>query len=301
MSAEELPAVALVATPGRWRASLDLAREIERRGFHGIYSPSLGDSLALCEALALVTERIRFGTSIVNLYLRHPRDYAQTAAVLHELSGGRFDFGVGVSHAPLNDSLGVQAGKPLADMRRFVEGLRSARGTGPLPPVVLAALRDGMVRLAGEVGDGLVFANAARSHLPHSLGVLPSDRRADFFVGNMIPVCISDDVEAAAARNRKTMDFYLRLPNYRRYWKAAGYVEEMQAVEKAIESGESQHIAQRVSERWLADCTLYGPASRVREGVEAWREAGVSTPIVVPSSAVGNQLKAFEELFAAYA
>ena len=56
-----------------------------------------------------------------------------------------------------------------------------------------------------------------------------------------------------------------------------------------------------MSERWLADATLFGPAAAVRDGVMAWREAGVTTPVLVPSSATGNQLKAVEELFAAFA
>jgi len=55
-----------------------------------------------------------------------------------------------------------------------------------------------------------------------------------------------------------------------------------------------------MSDRWLGDVTLYGPAKKVREGVEAWRATGVKTVIVVPSSARGNQLVAFEELFAAF-
>jgi len=56
-----------------------------------------------------------------------------------------------------------------------------------------------------------------------------------------------------------------------------------------------------MSDRWLADATLFGTARRVREEVAAWRETGVTTPILVPSSAYGNQLKAVEEIFAAFA
>src|SRR5437763_5849228 len=112
------PAVSLVAVAGRRHATLDLARRIEQEGFTGLYCPSFGDGLALCEALALATREIPFGTSIVNIYTRHASDFAQTAAFVHELSGGRFRFGVGVSHAPTNRWLGVQTGKPLADMRR---------------------------------------------------------------------------------------------------------------------------------------------------------------------------------------
>ena len=52
-----------------------------------------------------------------------------------------------------------------------------------------------------------------------------------------------------------------------------------------------------MSDRWLADCTLYGSAQQVREGIEAWHAAGVKTLIVVPSSTRGGQLEAMQELF----
>jgi len=298
-----LPAVALAAVPGRRRATLDLAREIEAKGFSGIYCASYGDAVGLCEALALATERVRFGTAIANLYTRHVSDYAQTASLIHELSGGRFHFGVGVSHAPVNDRLGVRAGSPLADMRAFVEAFAKSKHAGELPPVVVAALRKRMVALAGEIGDGVVFANAARSHMRESLSALPAEKQRDrtFFIGDMLPTCISDDRAAAMERNRKTLVMYVSLPNYRNYWVEAGYVEEMAAIEKATLRGERDRITSLMSDRWLADVTLFGTAAEVREGVEAWFEAGVSTPILVPSSAAGNQVKAFEELFTAFA
>lgn len=302
MSDRFLPAVALAAVPGRRKATLELAQELERRGFAGIYCASFGDALGLCEALALVTERIPFGTAIANLYARHPSDYAISTSLIHELSGGRFRFGIGVSHEAMNRRLGLQTGKPLADMRRFIEAWRAVPRAGEQPPVVVAGLRKKMISLAGEVGEGVVFANVARSHVPTSLASLSAEKRRDgFFVGDMIPTCISDDRAAAAAVNRRTLQMYVRLPNYRNYWKEAGYEEEMRAIEKALVAGEKERIAELMTERWLADCTLYGSVSEVREGLEAWVGAGVTTPILVPSSAVGNQLKAFEELFAAFA
>jgi alkanesulfonate monooxygenase SsuD/methylene tetrahydromethanopterin reductase-like flavin-dependent oxidoreductase (luciferase family) len=297
-----LPAVALAAVPGRRKATLELAREIERRGFSGIYCASYGDGVGLCEALALVTERIPFGTAIANIYTRHVSEYAPTASLIHELSDGRFHFGVGVSHVPFLARIGLQAGKPLADMRRFVEEFRAVPRAGELPPVVVAGLRKKMVALSGEIAEGVVFANASRSHMSDSLAALPEGKRGDpdFFIGNMIPTCISDDPKAAAAVNRKTLSGYMMLPNYRNYWKEAGYVEEMEAVEKALANRERDKIPSLLSDRWLEDSTLFGTAAAVREGVEAWYEAGVRTPMLVPSSAVGNQMKAFEELFAIF-
>lgn len=297
------PALSFAAVPGRRRATIALAQEIEQRGFSGLYCPSFGDGLALCEALALSTSTIELGTSIVNIYTRHPYDFAQTAAFLHEVSGGRFRFGVGVSHAPTNAWLGVQTGTPLADMRRFVGELRAgAARTGDLPPLVLATLRRKMVALAGELADGAVWANAARSHMPASLQALPATaRRADFFVGNMIPTCVCDDRAAGAAVMRRVLRSYVQLPNYQQYWIEAGYADEMHAIQQAIAERRMDDILPLMSDRWLNDVTLFGPPARIREGVEAWRAAGVRTPILVPSSTAGGQLEALREIFAVFA
>jgi alkanesulfonate monooxygenase SsuD/methylene tetrahydromethanopterin reductase-like flavin-dependent oxidoreductase (luciferase family) len=298
------PAISFAAIAGRRRATLELARDIERRGFAGLYCPSFGDGLGVCEALALVTESIPFGTSIVNMYTRHPQEYAKTACLIHELAPGRFRFGIGVSHAPVNAHYELKTGKPTEDVRRFVKQLReSAEGQGELPPVVLATLRKPMVRLAAEIGDGAVWANAARSHMPNSLSLLSEEqRRGDgFFIGNMIPTCISDDRAAAAAVNRKTLRSYAALPNYQKYWIEAGYADEMNGVQKAIAARDAEGVARAMSDRWLADCTLFGSASEVREGFEAWLAAGVKTPILVPSSTSGGQMKAIDELMRAFA
>src|SRR5262252_10278802 len=142
---EVLPAISLVAVPGRRRQTLDIAREIERRGFTGIYVPSRFGNMAQCTALAFATERIPFATAIAPIYARTVEDFAQSAAYLHEVSGGRFRFGIGIAHGPTYQRLGVTPGKPLSDIRAFVGKVRSYEGIGALPPIVLAALRKKMV------------------------------------------------------------------------------------------------------------------------------------------------------------
>ena len=297
---DRLPAVSLAAVPGRRLKTLAIAEEIERRGFPGIYGPSLGDNLSLCLAIALRTSRIEFGTSITPIYSRHVNEYASAASFIHEASGGRFRFGIGVSHEPALKRLGLHGGKPLSDIREFVADLRAVPRAGELPPIVLATLRDRMIRLAEEIGDGMVFANGARSHMAASLANLSDEARQGerFFIGNMIPTCISDDEDAAKAVNRRTLTSYAFLPNYRNYWKEAGYVEEMEGVEAAMEAGDTAQAAACLSNRWLADTTLFGSAAKVREGIEAWFDAGIKTPIIVPSSASGGQMQALEEFFA---
>jgi alkanesulfonate monooxygenase SsuD/methylene tetrahydromethanopterin reductase-like flavin-dependent oxidoreductase (luciferase family) len=297
------PSVSLVAVAGRRRATLELAQRLEEEGFGGIYCPSPGDGLALCEALALSTRTIAFGTSIANIYTRHPFDYAQTAAVIHELSGGRFRFGIGVSHGPTHQRLGLRVGRPLDDIRKFVTDVRAAAPqVGGLPPLVLATLRRRMVELSAEIAEGVVWANGARSHMTTSLSHLPQGKGDDpaFFIGDMIPTCIDDDRAAAATVLRRTLTSYVKLPNYQNYWIEAGYVEEMEAIRAAIARREDDAIPALMSERWLRDVTLFGPAAEVREGVEAWRATGVRTVILVPSSTRGGQMKAFQELIAAF-
>ena len=201
-----------------------------------IYAPSVFANMSLCEALCHVTERIAFATSIAPIYARTVGDFAQSAAFMHEVSGGRFRLGIGVSHAPAHVRMGVTPGKPLGDIRAFVEKLRAHDGIGALPPIMLATLRKQHdrarrrdrrrhgVRQRRALAHGRLAGGAAGGQA----------RRPGFFIGNMIPTCISDDIEAAKAVNRKTLTHYALLPNYRNYWKEAGYVEEMEAIEKAI-------------------------------------------------------------------
>lgn len=298
-----LPALNLIAEPGRRRATLDLAREIERRGFAAIQVSSSYANMAQCTGLALATDSIAFATAIAPIYAQTSDEFAHTASYIHEVSGGRFQFGIGVAHGPSHVRMGVTPGKPLGDIRAFVEKYRSYQGIGALPPIVLATLRKRMIALAAEIADGMVFANGSRSHMAESLAVLPAARRADpaFFIGNRIRTCINDDVAEAKAVLRRAMSHYAFLPYYRNYWKEAGYTEEMTAIEQAIAAGRNEDVPKYLTDRWLADVTLFGPAAQVRDGVEAWRAAGIRTPVIVPLSADGDQLTALRQTFDAFA
>ncbi|MBV8740079.1 MAG: LLM class flavin-dependent oxidoreductase [Alphaproteobacteria bacterium] len=300
---EPLPAISLVAVPGRRRQTLDIARDIERRGFSGIYMPSRWGNIAQCVGLALATERIRFGTAIAPIYAQTAEEFAMNAAYIHEVSGGRFRFGIGVAHAPTHQRLGITVGKPLADTRAFVDKIRSFEGVGAMPPIVLAALRKRMVALAAEIAQGVLFANASLSHIAASLSVIPAEKRTDpdFLIGNMLPVCITDDEGAGLALHRRRLERYVLLPNYRNYWKEAGYGEEMTAIEKALAENRRDDIPHYLTDRWIADNTLYGSTAKVRDQLAEWYAAGVNTPVLVPNSLNGNQLTALGEIFDTFA
>jgi len=298
-----LPGLNLIAAPGERRAALDLARDIERRGFAEIQVSSQYANLAQCLGIGMATDRIAFATAIAPIYAQTVDEFAQGAAYLHEISGGRFRFGIGIAHGPAYVRMGVTPGKPLGDTRSFVERYKAHTASGPLPPVILAALRKRMIALAGEIADGLVFANGSRSHMAQSLAVLPPAKRADpgFYLGNRIRTCICDDLAEARATLRRTMVGYALLPNYRNYWKEAGYGDEMAAVERALAEGRADDVPKYLTDRWLDDCTLGGPATRVRDGIEAWRAAGIRSPVVVPLSPDGSQRTALAAAFTAFA
>lgn len=297
-----MPAISLAAVPGRRRPVVEAAAEAEKRGFAGIYCPSLGDAMGLCLSIAHVTSTIEFGTSVQPIYLQHPAQLATQASYIHELSDGRFRLGVGVSHGPVHKRLGADVGKPLSDTRDYVAAVRAAEpAAGPLPPITLATLRDKMVDLSVEIADGAVWANSSLNDMGRSVARIPQERRdAGFFVGNMLPTVIDDDREAAANRNRSTLMGYVSLPNYRNYWKQAGYEAEMTAIEAAQAAGDKAAVTAAMTDTWLSSCTIYGSVGQVREQVEAWQDLGV-TPILVPSSTSGGQLKAIDEMFSAFA
>ena len=304
MNSNSLPAISIVATPSKRNAILQLAQEAESRGFAGLACPSLGATLGPCTSLAHATNTIKFWTSIQPVYYNHPVEMSNTAAHIHEISGGRFGIGLGVSHAPVVQRLGVATGKPLTDMSNYVASMRAnSRFSGELPPIYLAALRDKMLALSVDVAEGAIWANASLSDISRQVDLVPPNRRANFFMANMIPTVISDDEDAAMAIHRKTLTGYMSLPNYRNYWRQAGYAEEMDAAEVILETLPKEEHAQALqtamSDRWLRDCTASGSAASVREQLSAWADKGV-LPIAVMSSTSGGQAKAIAELFDAY-
>lgn len=297
----EKPAVSLVALPGRVAKVLEVAKAAEQNGFSGVYVPSMGPALAFCQSVLESTSTLKVATSIQPIYYINPREMGRIAAYMNDVGGGRFTLGIGVSHGVARARFGVTAGKPLSDMRDYVAVMREAEPeSGALPPIMLATMRSKMLALAGEIAEGAVWANAARSFMEPQISAAPTSIRAEgFFKGVMVPTVIDEDKDAAKAIHKRTLQGYLSLPNYRNYWRAAGYDSQMDAVEAEIDGGGGASLVEVAGDEWLADVTLFGSESEVREGTEAWFAAGI-TPILVPSSTSGGQVKAAQEVFDAF-
>ncbi|MEO5900863.1 MAG: LLM class flavin-dependent oxidoreductase, partial [Ilumatobacteraceae bacterium] len=255
----EMPALSVIGVATKRNAILELATEAERRGFAGLASPGVNGNLALCGSIAHVTSTIPFWTSIQPIYHSHPAEVAITAGHIAEVSGGRFRLGLGVSHAPAMKRLGLDTGKPLSDMKSYVEGLRAVqRQSGDLPPIYLATLRDKMLDLAVSIAEGAIWANASLSYMPKQLTRIPAERKESFFLANMVPTVIDADRDAARAIHRRTLGGYIILPNYRNYWKLAGYEQEMNAIEAALAAGDKDALPGLMTDAWIDDCTLSG-------------------------------------------
>jgi alkanesulfonate monooxygenase SsuD/methylene tetrahydromethanopterin reductase-like flavin-dependent oxidoreductase (luciferase family) len=304
-SPQQFPAISLVASPTRRTAVLQLAVEAEQRGFTHVACPSLGAAMPLCTSLAHSTSTLRYFTSIQPIYLAHPVEAGNTASHINEVSGGRFAFGIGVSHGPVTQRLGVTTGKPLADTRDYVAAMRAnEKFGGALPPIYLATLRDKMLDLAVEIADGALWANASLRGIPAQVARIPAARRTQFFMANMIPTVISDDIEAARAVNRRTLVMYATLPNYRNYWRAVGHAAQVDAFETVLASTPREQLSEALTavmrDEWLDDCTISGPPALVRDRMAAWWSTGVM-PVAVMSAVDGGQAKGVANLFAAYA
>jgi alkanesulfonate monooxygenase SsuD/methylene tetrahydromethanopterin reductase-like flavin-dependent oxidoreductase (luciferase family) len=298
------PAVSMVAPAKKRGAILDLARRAEELKFAGIACPSLGATMGLCVSLAHATNEIKFWTSIQPIYYSHAIEMANTAAHIHEVSNGRFALGLGVSHGPVIGRLGATTATPFADIKSYLATMKAhERFSGELPPIYLAALRNKMMQLAGEISNGAIWANASRKSIVKQIALLPAAKRSEMFLANMIPTVICDDVEAARAIHRKTLVGYVTLPNYRNYWRACGYDEQIDAFEKILSESDKEsrniEIISAMDNEWLDDCTISGSVDTVRERLYGWAQIGV-LPIAVMSSTSGGQTKAIGELFEAF-
>jgi 5,10-methylenetetrahydromethanopterin reductase len=271
---------------------IEWARAAEDAGFSGVFmTEANNDSLACSLALGLHTKRIKLGTAITNIYLRHPNLLANEAAAVQEFTGGRFILGLGTGHREGNSALGIEMGVPLERMRETVKTLRSMLDggkTGPRVgaklPLYLAGVSRPMVKLAGEIGDGVIFNFFPPARVKQAIGELAEGAGiAGRDVGQIEPTLfatafISDDLEAARRPARKLLSRYGALRFYGNMMARAGFEREIGAIRAA---GRDADAAIKAVSNELIDATLLvGSESRVRERLQELCAPGIGTAIV---------------------
>src|SRR5271154_6814688 len=271
---------------------IEWARAAEDAGFSGVFmTEANNDSLACSLALGLQTKRIMLGTAITNIYLRHPLLLANEAAAVQEFSGGRFILGLGTGHREGNSALGIEMGVPLTKMRETVKTLRAALDggkTGPRVsatlPLYLAGVSRPMVKLAGEIGDGVIFNFFPPARVKQAMGELaegakiagrdPKQIEATLFA----TAFISDDLEAARRPARKLLSRYGALRYYGNMLANAGFRSEIEGI-RAAGRDEPKAIA-AVTDNMIDSALLVGPESRIRERLAELAAPGLGTIIV---------------------
>jgi probable F420-dependent oxidoreductase len=269
-----------------------LARRAEAAGFDGLWSEESVnlDGVVPLAVAAQHTERLRLATGIVNVFTRGPVLLAQTAAALAELSAGRFTLGLGTSSNVIVEQWnGIPFERPVARMRETVETVRTilAGGRGPggfklarppaePVPIVLAALRPPMLRLAAEVADG-AFTNflplGGAPAVVEAFGSPEKELACRFF---SVP---GPDDEALATAKRVFVA-YATVPVYAEFFRWLGHGDEIGPMVEAWEAGDRARALDLAPEALVRETFLLGPLEAQREQLQEFAEAGIDTAVL---------------------
>ncbi len=323
------PAVTIPAPFHDARACVELARRAEQEwGYRALWLAETNgpDSFTLAGALAQATHEATIGTAIVPVYNRSPAVLAMSAGTLAQLSDDRFVLGLGSSsHAIIGDWNGIPFERPLTHVRESVAVVRQALAgektdyqgrvfrskglrLGSLParplPIYLAALRERMLHLAGEIGDGLIVNLFPRSALPRMLDAYQAGARSagrdatGHEVVCRFQVAVTDDVAAARHVFRAVFSGYFAAPVYNAYLAWCGFEDEAKAIAEAFARRDRGAAAAALTDDVVDRIAILGSAEACREQVAAFVEAGVTTPVVSPLAADPASIQAVFEAFA---
>jgi probable F420-dependent oxidoreductase len=280
----------------------DLLRRAEALGYDDLWSAEVAgvDGFTPLALAAAWTERMRLGTAIVNPYTRGIALLAQSAAALYDASRGRFVLGLGSSSDVIVERWnGFAFERPLARMRAAVEELRpllaGERGRGgfrleaPAPvPIFVAALRDRMLRLAGELGDGALLNFTPLSAVEDVVAqVGPGTEVACRFF------CFPEhDIPAA----KRMLVAYATVPVYEAFFRAHGWGERIDPMVRAWKEGDRGRALELAPVELVREVFVFGSPEEQRERLGEFVSRGVQTAIltpVCPPERVGGLLEAW--------
>ncbi len=281
------------------RQAIARVQAAEAAGVESVWVPQLEgarDAMTVLAAYAQNTSRIGLGTAVLPALTRHPAAMAQAAMTLDELSGGRFSLGVGFGHRSIaRETWGVNPGSAIDLLREYVAILRgsfevgSSRFSGALYSVhwsydgprrpglkiLLGGLSPGLLRLAGEVADGIVLWLCSPGYTRDVvIPQLMEGRRqsgktlAGFEVMTQLPCCVTSDQETGRMLVRGLLRPALNLPAYRQVLSRSGFASQ-------VDAGELDDAS-------LDELAGIGSAETVRALANRHREAGSTLINLVP-------------------
>jgi probable F420-dependent oxidoreductase len=284
----------------------DIAREGERLGYSDAWSFEV-DGLDCFSPLAVVAAatEMRVGTAIANVYTRGPATLAISAAGLAEIAPGRFCLGIGAGSQPIVESWNSGAfQRPATRVREMAQFLRQAlagervvfrgetfsvdgfrlsrRPESPIP-IHVAALRPGMLRVAGEVADGAILNWLAPEDVAQSVGVVREAARqagrdplaieiTARLIINVDPPSPESDLAV-----RRHITAYLNVPVYRAFHEWLGRTEALAPMWDAWSRGDRKGALAAVPEGVARDLILRGSMADIRASVRRYLDAGIDT------------------------
>jgi F420-dependent oxidoreductase-like protein len=302
--------------PGGWRESIEKVKIADRLGFDSIWlGETWGyDLVARMTELVIVTERIKIGAGIFNVFSRSPGVIASTVATLDERSGGRIICGLGSSGAYVVEHWhGVPFEKPLRRIREYTdvinmimrrekliyrgETLRLERGfrlqITPLRdhvPIYIASITPKSIEQSGEIADGILPIYWPSKDLPELRRLLDAgSARAgrppgSVSIASYITTAIIADEsqrEAARLKAREPIAFYVGKMGrfYAEMLAAHGYAEEVAAIQAAWHEGPEAARA-AVSDAMLDDTAIVGTVDEVRAKLADWHARGLDEALI---------------------
>jgi probable F420-dependent oxidoreductase len=248
--------------------------------------------LSLCAAWA---PGLRLGTAIAPVFTRGPALLAQSAAALAEAAPERFALGVGTSSDVIverwNDIAFERPLKRTRDMVRFlrmalagekvqasfdtfsVDGFRLARPPEVVPPILVAALRPGMLHLAGEEGDGAIINWLSADDVTRVAKEVGPGKE---IVARLF-VYPSQDSEAAYAIGRRTIAGYLNVPVYRAFHEWLGRGPQLEGMWSAWRAGDRKAALAAIPESVVDDLVLHGSPGQIKTAIDRYMSNGVTT------------------------
>ena len=278
-----------------------LVRRAEAAGYDDLWTGETNgsDGFTPLVLAAAWTERMRLGTGVVNPFTRGVPVLAQHAAALADASGGRFVLGLGASSNVIVERWNERPfEKPLSRLREVVPVLREvlAGGRGPggfkleTPPtapvpIVLAALRDRMLRLGGALGDG-TFVNFLP--LPAVEHVVARVRESEAAAGREPTevicrfFCIpGDGIEMA----RFMFAAYATVPVYEAFFRALGYGEQIDPMVAAWREGDRKGAVAKVPDQLVREIFIFGEPDVMKERLAEFVARGITTAVLTPIGA----------------
>ncbi|GAB3709719.1 LLM class F420-dependent oxidoreductase [Nocardiopsis nanhaiensis] len=254
-------------------------------------------------ALASVwAPQLRLGTAIVPAYTRGPATLAMSAATMAAAAPGRFALGVGTSSNVIVERWNaIPFEEPFKKVRDTVRFLREALtgqkvkadydtfsvkgftlGAVPpqQPPVLVAALRQGMLRLAGREGDGAII-NWLSSEDVRTVAPIVREFGEEKEIVARIFTIPDTDAETARDIGRWAISAYLNVPVYRAFHEWLGR-EELRPMWTAWEEGDRKGALAAIPDSVVDELIVHGPAEYCRERIQAYKDAGVTTPVIAP-------------------